>query len=365
MPPYYVSRKTNFGRQQEVSSAVFDAYHVLAVHHQRRAIAFLDQCRTAALQHTVATGVIIPGNIRVPANIALVGCGSDVTYFRRALQVSVGININTVPELSNTFNNFVLPAMTLGYIPPIGPAQPPAQPPANTPLLYQRPNYHDRRVDFSQLFAIEAGKMKRAFCSMVATLLTTHITQTLVHHLGNNGTAEQRKELADRTVRFLQLLFLISAHFLGNARHRIDVGNVILFGNITPRYDLPAFQQAYVDFVQPIQDLCLWAIGEMIVTDNQLQDLQDLPSSPSTTLNAMRDDLHSSAWKWKRLVKSTYNRAHLLLPLLQYLSEYEFNNRPPPTPPGQAQPRRLLSHVRLSPERRDRGPEVGYAQFDY
>ncbi|KAI9098026.1 hypothetical protein DFS34DRAFT_94917 [Phlyctochytrium arcticum] len=78
----------------------------------------------------------------------------------------------------------------------------------------------------------------------------------------------------------------------------------------------------------------------------------------------MNADLRLSLWKWDRLVGSRKNWAHLLLPLFQYLSEYEYEHRPHQIPGG-PRIRRTLHHVKLSPERTDRGPENGYAQFDY
>ncbi|KAI9104745.1 hypothetical protein DFS34DRAFT_645444 [Phlyctochytrium arcticum] len=58
----------------------------------------------------------------------------------------------------------------------------------------------------------------------------------------------------------------------------------------------------------------------------------------------------------------TAARAHLLLPPLQYLYEYECAHRPQHIP-GQRTPPRTLKHVKLSPERTSRGPD--YAQFGF
>ncbi|KAI9102603.1 hypothetical protein DFS34DRAFT_647159 [Phlyctochytrium arcticum] len=79
IPPVQATEMINHLKTatRDLSSAVFDAWNLLIIHHQRQASTFLDQCRQAAAQHFQATGHQILGDLLVPDNATLEGCGSD------------------------------------------------------------------------------------------------------------------------------------------------------------------------------------------------------------------------------------------------------------------------------------------------
>ncbi|KAI9100593.1 hypothetical protein DFS34DRAFT_493938 [Phlyctochytrium arcticum] len=108
---------------------------------------------------------------------------------------------------------------------------------------------------------------------------------------------------------------------------------------------------------RPIVELCLWAAQNIA-----LDHVHDPTIAVANAFDEMRGELRGSGWQWVRLIKTSNARAHFPLPLLQYLSEYEWAHRPQQIP-GQHSPPRTLKHVKLSPERTSRGPD--YAQFDF
>ncbi|KAI9088882.1 hypothetical protein DFS34DRAFT_654663 [Phlyctochytrium arcticum] len=318
---------------RDLSAAVFDAYNLLAIHHQPP----------------------VPGGILVPQNLALEGCRSDQTFFRNVLLQSIGQNPRqNNPFLSASYDNFLRPAMTTGYVPTVPPAAPTA-PVAGAPLVYTRPVYTH---GFNQLFSIEARKIKNAFCRLVVSGLPKHLEQTLLHYLEHSNTIGAtlvtRNELVRRTICLLEPLYLLSSELFGVGQHSVSVGNPLLFAGLLDFAD-PNAQQNYVEFLQPIVELCLWAAQNIA-----LDHVHDPTMAVANTFDAMSGELRGSGWQWVRLIKTSNARAHFLLPLLQYLSECAHR---PQHIPGQRPPPRTLKHVKLSPERTSRGPD--YAQFDF
>ncbi|KAI9098027.1 hypothetical protein DFS34DRAFT_94920 [Phlyctochytrium arcticum] len=120
-------------------------------------------------------------------------------YFKRALQQAVDLPPRHAnASLAQAYHQYLKPAMSTNYAPIFPPAVP--QPIPGAPLLYTRRDFTLHRGDFTELFAIEAGKMKRAFCTMIATQITEHLEQTLLHYLAEHNAnveapLEERKEL--------------------------------------------------------------------------------------------------------------------------------------------------------------------------
>ncbi|KAJ3292745.1 hypothetical protein HK104_005078 [Borealophlyctis nickersoniae] len=324
MAPYYITRPvgrlTNLvnpnypqiaallkNATEEVDTAVFDAWNLVHVHFQRQATAMLNNCRTSAVAAAAQPGgVAVPGGI-LTAGQTLDGCCSSQQYFKTMIRVASAIPFRPQsqhlvhPTMAASYNQYLRPAMSANYA--WDPAtNMPFAVPAAAPVIYARPNYILRH--FSQLFSIEANRMKVAFANYVAFNVTEHLRQIIQYWLRRfnvlyNASRQQQKDLCERALMLLQPLYVMSA-IGGNAVHQIDVGSAFLFGNLPP-YAGQQPQRTFADFLRPIWELVSWAVNTITTRDHQQLPANNPPTAAN--LAGATTELHQRpTWSWQRFV---------------------------------------------------------------
>ncbi|KAI9102518.1 hypothetical protein DFS34DRAFT_396486 [Phlyctochytrium arcticum] len=338
---------------KEIDTAIFDGWNLAHVHFQRQTGAFLSAC-TDAQQ---------PGVFVVPNGLTLDGCGSGKFFFNNLLRIAAGIPTpgtlaNPVPASLVTSNDqFLHRAQRANFTWPDNAAVPNPPGPGEA-QLHTKPDYI--LTQHSQLFLIESNKMRTAFTNYVAFNVQDHIEQIIMHwpqhHHNLALNAGQRDQLVTRTLLLLQPFYICSAIHHNVAGHALTSGNLILFGGLPVA---PARQMKYIQFLQPIISLSSWAVRVILN-----EDLNNVPPAGLATNQAeeYNELFVSKAWKWKWCVGARHNRAHHVLPLLEWLSRYEAAHHPAPGQQQGAVASRDKS-IALCPGATGRG--VRYVQFDY